>query len=91
MNITQELYDQLTKLDFIIEQKKINQAEGLFLIVEVYFASEYWKFRIPNNPKTNLKHVIDRLVEESLERGLEQGIKKGKREVGDYLQNLTQL
>ena len=91
MNITKELHDQLIACDFIFEKLKINQAEGLTIKVEVYFLDQWRHIRIRNSEKTTLKDVLETLTEKAFELGLEQGIKKGKKEVGEYLKNLTEL
>lgn len=91
MNITKDLHDQLRGCGFLFEEKKINQAEGLFLKVEFYFLDQKWQIRIRNSEKTTLKDVLETLTEKAFRLGLGKGIKKGKKEVGEYLKNLTEL
>jgi hypothetical protein len=90
MHITKELHDQLIKCGFVFGELKQNQAEGHMLIVKYFFEDEYWNLRIPNNNRINLHDAIDRLIEQIYVLGLERGVKEGKKEVGEYLKNLTQ-
>lgn len=91
MNITKELHDQLIECGFWLEKKKINQTEGFFIRAEFPFASQYLNIRIRNDEKTTLKDVLVTLADRAFKLGVDKGIKEGKKEVGEYLKNLTEL
>ena len=91
MNITKKLQDQLIECEFLFTEKDINQTEGLYAKVEFYFSGHWQVIRIRNNDKTTLKDVLRILAEEAFELGVKKGVKEGKKEVGEYLKNLTEV